>query len=229
MFSNFKVIAKLGTPIAATDDIILDSIIACAVAKEELKDAFFEGGNKHGTKEEIDNWLGKILDKKYNVYCTSIGFGDYKEGICTWHKSFNTKNDDLILFKREKGKNRIDIGRGYFKSYNSSLTIKSYKTMTFFVRGELEKIKYLLNEHIYFLGKKSSQGYGEVLEWDFEKIDEDISVLKNNKPMRPIPLNEVKNILNDNKINFNIQEHAIIPPYWRKDNREVCVVPYSSY
>lgn len=225
MFSNFRVIAKLGSPIATVDNIILDSIISCALAKEELKDDFFDGGNKYGTKEEIDNWLGKILDKKYNVYCTSIGFGDYKEGVCNWSKRFDTENDDLIAFSG-KVKQRIDIGGGYFKNYHSPLNIKSYKTMTFFVRGDLEKIKYLLNKHIHFIGKKGSQGYGEILEWVFEKIDEDISVLQNNKPMRPIPIHEIMDVLSADEINFNIQEHAIIPPYWRKDNREVCVVPY---
>ena len=43
--------------------------------------------------------------------------------------------------------------------------------------------------------------------------------------MRPVPIHEIMDILNADEINFNIQEHAIIPPYWRKDNREVCVVP----
>ena len=55
-FENFKVTAHMNTPIASVDYIILDSIISCAVAKEKLKDEYYNGGNKYGTKEEIDNW-----------------------------------------------------------------------------------------------------------------------------------------------------------------------------
>lgn len=222
MFKNFKVIAYMGSPIATIDNIILDSIISCAVAKEQLGDEFYNGSNKYGTKEQLDDWLGEIIDKKQRVFCSSIGFGDTQENTTSWSKRFDVKNDDLIAFKG-KGKERLDIGAGHFKNYHMPLVIRSYKTITFYIRGDLNKIKELLENHIHYLGKKGSQGYGEVLKWDFIEIENDYSLWKDNKPMRPIPANECIDYIENN--NYNMRSHAIIPPYWRNDNIELCIMP----
>lgn len=220
-FENFKVIAHMNTPIATVDDIILDSVISCAIVKEKLKDEYYNGTNKYGTKEEIDNWLGEILDKEKEVFCTSIGFGDYLESVTSWAKRFDNKNDDIINFMG-KGKKRIDIGGGHFKNYHTPLVLKSFKTITFFVRGNLSKVKYLLENYIFYLGKKGSQGFGEVASWEFEKVENNYSLFKDCAIMRPIPARLCDL---DNIENYKIQNHAIIPPYWRKDNIELCIMP----
>ena len=222
-FENFKVTAHMNTPIASVDYIILDSVISCAVAKEKLKDEYYNGENKYGTKEEIDNWLGDILDKEKEVYCTSIGFGDCLESVTSWSKSFDSKNDDIINFTG-KGKKRVDIGGGYFKNYHMPIVLKSFKTITFYVRGDMGKVKHLLENYIFYLGKKGSQGFGEVVLWEFEKIENDYSLFKDGDVMRPLParLCDLENIEN-----YKVQNYAIIPPYWREDNIELCVMPNS--
>lgn len=227
MFKNFKVTAYLGTPICAVDDIILDSIISAALCKELLKDDYYSGSNKYGTKEEVDNMLSKVLDKQYGVYCTSYGFGNDRETISSWSKRFDVKNDELIKFTG-KGKKRVDIGAGYFKNYHMPVVLKSVKTLTFYVRGDMERVKHLLENYIFFIGKKASQGYGEIVKWEFEEINKNISVLgENNEIMRNIPCEEIQEILKDKLYEgegFKLDKKAIIPPYWRPDYREVCVV-----
>lgn len=224
MFKNFKVIAHMATPIAITDFITLDSIISAAKAKELLKDDYYAGANVCGTKEQIDEYLGKLLDKKYRVYCTSAGVGDNKEFITSWSKRWDDKNDDMVNGFR--GKVRVDTGAGYFKNYHMPLVVKAYKTISFYVRGNLEEVKRLLEEHIYYLGKKGSQGYGQVQKWEFEEIEEDYSLFKDGKPMRYIPVTECLNYIKRNSNNdIKMQEKAIIPPYWREDNREICIMP----
>jgi CRISPR type IV-associated protein Csf3 len=223
MFKNFKVIAHMASPVCVTDFIILDGVISAAIAKKLNGDNYYCGANICGTKETIDEWLNKVLDKQYGVYCTSIGLGDSKEYISSWCKRWDDKNDDMVKFKG-KGKQRIDIGSGNFKSYHMPLVIKSYKNITFYVRGDMENVKELLENYIYYLGKKSSQGYGQIRKWEFKEVEQDWSIWKDNKPMRPIPGLQCQEYIKVGK-DLNLQECAIIPPYWRQDYRELCVMP----
>lgn len=220
MFKNFKVEFKMVSPVCTIDHILLDSIISAAVAKDILKEEFYSGKNICGTREEIESFLDNILDKEYDVYCTSCGIGDYAEFVGSWTKRWHTKNDDNVYFK--KGKHRVDTGAGYYKNYHMKMNLKSYKTVTFYVRGDMEKIKYYLETYITYIGKKGSQGYGKIREMLFEEIEDNYSIIKNDKIMRPIP---VRFFNYDKLIDKIITEHAIIPPYWREDERELCIMP----
>jgi len=224
MFNNFKVIAHMKTPMVAIDPIILDSIISAAKAKEILEEDFYTGDNIAGTEEEIETMLNPILDKQSGVYCTSMGLGDNREYVGSWSKRWDDKNDDIVEFK---GKQRIDIGSGYYKNYHMPLVLKSYKTITFYVRGNIEEVKRLLENYIFYLGKKGSQGYGQIREWEFEEIEENWSVWKDNKPMRPIPAKHCKEYV-DTQMKagdpIHARQHPIIPPYWRRET-ELCIMP----
>lgn len=226
MFKNFTAIAYMRTPIAAVDPIILDSIITAAKTKEILQDEFYAGANVYGTKAEIDEMLGKILDKKSGVYCTSIGLGESREFVGNWVKRWDDKNDDIVDFK--KGKVRVDVATGHLKNYHMPIVLKSYDAVVFYVRGDMEEIKRLLESHIYYLGKKGSQGYGQINKWELIEMDEDYSVWKGNEPMRPIPISECEEYIEE-KMRGNeyldTRLYPLIPPYWRNDNVETCVMP----
>lgn len=219
MFKNFKVIMHMKSPVAVMDNIILDSIISAAICKKILGDDYYAGNNEIGTKEMQDKTLGKILDKKYDVYCTSYGFGDNKEFLVNWNKRWESKYDDYVDFGKM---GKIDIGAGYFKNYHMPLIVHSYKTIVFYVRGDLEKIKVLLENYINFIGKKSAQGYGEISRYEFEEIEADYSIIKQGILMRHIPI-KYKDKLNG--FQYNTMEKSIIPPYWRNDYRELCMIP----
>lgn len=225
MFKNFKVIMHMSSPIAVMDNIVLDSIISAAACKEILGDDYYSGANETGTKELQDSILSKILDKQYDVYCTSYGLGDNKEFVGTWSKRFDTKNDDLIKHEG-KGKNRLDIGAGYYKNYHMPIILKSYKEIVFYVRGDLDKIQELLKKYIYFIGKKGSQGYGQIKEYEFKEIKDNYSIIKDKKIMRNVPVRFEKELKQKAIIKNNIiMEKSIIPPYWRQDYRELCFMP----
>lgn len=223
MFTNIRITANMGSPIATIGEIVLDSIIVAALYKEKLGDDYFDGTNKYAEKQELDEMLVDVLDKKQGVYCTSYAIGDNKEFVSKWSKRFCAKNDDLVAYTG-KGKQRLDIGAGHFKNYHMPIVVKSYKTVEFYVRGDIEKIKYLLNNYIFAIGKKISQGYGEVLFWEFEEIDEDYSLWKDGKNMRSIPMNECLDLIQCSDNEFNTAIVATIPPYWRKDEKELCLI-----
>lgn len=219
MFKNFKVIMYMKSPVAVIDNVILDSIISAAAFKELLGDDYYAGNNETGTKETQDRVLSKILDKKYDVYCTSYGFGDNKEFLVNWNKRWESQYDNYVNLNKKK---KLDVGAGYFKNYHMPLIVHSYKCINFYVRGDLEKIKELLEKNIHFIGKKSAQGYGEIARYEFIEIESDYSIIKNNKLMRNIPI-KYKEILNLKE--EKMMDKAIIPPYWRSDYRELCIIP----
>lgn len=225
MFKNFKAIAHMKTPIAAIEPIILDSIISAAKAKEILGEDFYTGENIAGTREQIESMLDPIIDKQFGVYCTSIGIGDNREHVGSWSKRWDDKNDDIVKFK---GKERVDIGSGFYKNYHMPLVLKSYKIITFYVRGDMEEIKRLLENYIFYLGKKGSQGYGQIRKWEFEETDENYSIFKDGKLMRHVPAEACQKYI-EKKMKkqepIDVREKAIIPPYWRNDHRELCLMP----
>lgn len=209
----------MSTPIATIGYIYLDSILSAAKAKEILKDEFYN--NKiAGTKEMIDEMLSKILDKKYDVYCASVGIGENREFVTSWTKKWHDKNDDIV--KIEGKKQRVDIGAGHFKNYHMPIILKSYKEVIFYARGDKEEIERLLKNNIFYVGKKGSQGYGRIREIIVEEIEQDWSILKEGKLIRPIPAKYCKEL---NLEGFDFQRLPIIPPYWRKDHNELCVMP----
>lgn len=227
MFKNFKIIANMRSPIAAIGPIILDSIISAAKAKEILEEDFYTGDNIAGEKEMIEGTLDKLLDKEYGVYCTSVGMGDNREFVGSWSKRWDDKHDDVVEFGN-RGKKRIDVGAGHFKNYHMPLVLKSYKTISFYVRGDMEEIKILLENYIFYLGKKGSQGYGQIREWEFTEIEQNYSLWKDDRPMRPIPAKYCEEYIKSQMAagkEVNVREHPIIPPYWREDCRELCVIP----
>lgn len=220
MFKNLKITFKMASPVATIGYIYLDSILSAAKAKEKFGEGYYNN-SEAGAKELIDEMLSPILDKKYDVYCASVGIGDNREFVTSWSKRWDDKNDDMVVF--EKGKPRIDIGSGHYKNYHMPLVMKSYKEIVFYAKGDKEEIERLLKSYIFYVGKKGSQGYGRIREIIVEEIEEDWSLFKDGKPMRPIPARYFREIELQGDVNF--QRHPIIPPYWRNDYIEVCIMP----
>lgn len=227
MFTNFKVVFKMGSPVVTTDFIILDTLLSACKAKEILGDEFYSGKNVYGTKEMIESMLDPIIDKKHGVYCTSIGIGDNREYVSSWTKKWDDKNDDLVNFK-DGVKQRVDIGSGHFKNYHMPMVMKTYKDITFYIRGDKNEIERLLTTYISYIGKKGSQGYGQINKMVFEDTEGDFSHFKDCEIMRPIPAENCKDYIGHlvNK-NFLINSRTLptIPPYWRDDYKELCILP----
>lgn len=226
MFKNMKVTAHMRTPVAAIDPIILDSIISAAKAKEILEEDYYTGENIAGEIEDVKAMLGTILDRKQGVFCTSIGIGDSREYVGSWTKRWNAHDDDLVRFGGRKRK-RVDIGSGFYKNYHMPLVLNSYKEIIFYARGDKEEIERLLNSYIHYIGKKGSQGYGQVNKWTVDETTEDWSLWKDNRPMRPIPADKSKDyiekLMKEEK-NIEMRQHPTVPPYWREE-KELCIMP----
>jgi len=83
-----------------------------------------------------------------------------------------------------------------------------------YVRGEKEQIKDLLND-ITHIGKKAqSQGKGQVGKWIVEEVEHDYSVFKDGKLMKTVPLEYFEATEASMNNQMVLIESPFRPPYW---------------
>ena len=234
-FVNLKVTAHLTAPVVVSDYIRLDSLISCGYAKELLGDDFFKANNnQHESEQVVIDTLSNIIefDENLHVFHASFGvFEDTREFQTCYSKRLNTQHEDIIRFQG-KGKKEIDTTRGQFKAYRNTLIYKSAPTIDFFARGNIGKIKDLL-QNITFVGKKSSQGYGAVSNWSVFEIEDDLSIVnQDGKLMRNVPAEYIdgdKIATNTMTLRFDtstatLRKMSTIPPAYR-DEQYLCYTP----
>jgi len=218
MFENLKITAKMRSPVCFSEYLRFDCILSAAKAKELLKSDFYTLGKQYSGTATVIKTLSAFLkfNASYGVFHASCAISD-NEFVTAYSKRWNSAFDRTVKFKG-KGKQEIDTARGFFKAYRNPLVYHVMPEIIFYAVGDKQEITRLLSENIRYLGKKSSQGYGEIASWTVETIEEDKSIFDGEKLMRVIPVSEqVKAI-------YSIAELAVIPPSYRKET-QLCYIP----
>lgn len=133
------------------------------------------------------------------------------EQTSSWKKRWANKHDSIADFG--KSKRKIDVGRGEYKSYDMPVNLVSTpEVWFFFYSNNVGNVEYLIDKHIVYLGKKRSQGYGEISDFTIDSVTD-------GKIIRPIP----KRFF-DSLPPGELKYCAWKPPYWLPDNFEICVI-----
>ena len=112
---------------------------------------------------------------------------------------------------------KIDRKRA-FRPRLSEYVTEYASGMLWFARGDIDKVKSIIST-LMGIGKKTNQGYGEVIGWTASPVDYDCSmVLKNGDPSRPLPDGVVSRGL--------LKSSPLIPPYFGGEP-VLCRVPQS--
>jgi CRISPR type IV-associated protein Csf3 len=138
------------------------------------------------------------------------------------------KEADRIDFEGKRGKVIIEQSR--YKAYHMPIYYIASATVSWFVFGDGQAIDYLLLK-VNSIGKKRSQGWGQVLDWRIEPAQEDYSEYRDgngngngdknkNKPSRTIPIDE-ENIPGVG--NFGYRGYR--PPYWHPARQSLVLLP----
>lgn len=211
-----KITITLNTPVVTgKHPICLDGVLNRALALDLWGSAALDMDTsnlpdlplplkKSGFKKEY--YHASIMFYKYGVYDNS-----------TWYKTADYKDQHL---EDPDDKTKVDIGRGYFKSCNITMTHLNDDKVYFYANGDKDEIKRLL-KLITHLGKKSSQGYGRIGKIEITMEDKDKSVFCDNKLMRPVPLSELK----DSKVDMYKIVTSYKPCYFDIRNTTLCGVP----
>lgn len=216
---TYKITFLLNSPLAFTDTPTFDAILSYAYAREVLGDKFLQKLN-YEEKEIIDYSGMPIEQNKGGWFMATKMFWDKKNAVShvqRWRKRWAAKRDYLTDFQKLKRKVRVNAGE--YKSYDMPLTCITTNQVWFYFRSEdIQEVKILLDKWIYFIGKKRSQGYGEIASWDIEGSDYDFPF-----GCRPIPVEklEMEEVMQQSEI--KIRYCSWKPPYWLPENFEHCV------
>ncbi|MFH1432380.1 MAG: hypothetical protein ABIG84_04135, partial [archaeon] len=173
-----KITASLTSPYVSTDYIFLDALISSAVWQDVMGEQAFNIPENKSDVFYIPLPI-KQIGTKEPFYAASICFPKQAvEGTARWRKQTDIES-----------KKKIRIGSGEYKRYDMPMPYTSAEEIIFYANGNKEEIERLL-QYIPGIGKKRTQGYGNVRKWQVESSEHDYSVVKDGIPMRPIPVSE---------------------------------------
>lgn len=218
----YKLNLKFNTQIAFIEKPTLDGLLAYVCLKEE----WGEVPQKLSlTEEELAQseaiWNKRMPLKKHErgYWLASSLFYKPTRAIQDtqfWKKSWHTADDHLANFG--KNKRQVNVQKGEFKSYK--MPINSYhipEAHFYFESDNPSELERMFRDEISHIGKKRSQGYGEI---DSFKIVETTEKSFESDILRPIPLD-----FTGFKEGHEIQFTAWKPPYWLPSNFAPCLVP----
>lgn len=217
---TYKITFKLATPVSFIDIPTFDGILSYAFAREKLKGQGF-AQKLNITKEEMINFSEMpIIAHEKGYFMASRMFWDESKVIeftQRWRKRWANKHDKLADFGKKIRKARINSGE--FKSYDMPLRVLEINEVWFYFQSKsFPEVDRLIRKWIYFIGKKRSQGYGEISFFNIEKSNFDFSGI-----FRPIPIKLMKTDL-EKEFKCQIKYCAWQPPYWLSTNFEECYI-----
>lgn len=135
---------------------------------------------------------------------------DEHKGQEYWHKRYPSTHNEWVKPKQIN----VKTTAGQYKDYRVPMDVRLAKTITAYCIGNKAEIERLLG-FVTHVGKKSSQGFGRVINWQVETADVGIDdVLRN----RPVPVeSKLKN-------KGRMRHETWTSPYWHKPLAKVVLI-----
>ncbi|MCX7880849.1 MAG: hypothetical protein N2517_09345 [Ignavibacteria bacterium] len=105
---------------------------------------------------------------------------------------------------------KVNIRGGRYRSLFMNVYYRATLWVDWLVKGDVTEIRKII-KHIFFIGKKTSQGWGSVLKWEIQPHE--FCVEKDGRLLRAIPKQSGEYLF------------AIRPPYWLYENFRQCDIP----
>jgi CRISPR type IV-associated protein Csf3 len=119
------------------------------------------------------------------------------------------------------GKKRAKVSgsEGHFKNYDLPRYDREAQTIRWFCLGDAAKISELLL-NVTHIGKKRSQGCGQVYKWEVLPFKHDWHLWRGEHLARPMPVNIIKQ-----PPAINMMQWGWRPPTWLAANKSMCYMP----
>jgi hypothetical protein len=112
---------------------------------------------------------------------------------------------------------KINLGSGYYRNWSLRWVYVPCEAVRFYVRGDRQIIEDLLSD-LTHIGNDTRVGWGRIRGMRIKEISEDLSLVWNNRAMRPIPVRYLKQWSDSALLAWR-------PPYWAAENVELCAPP----
>ena len=213
-----KITFSMVSPICYYSVPILDSIVAYARYCTTRKSTDYHSP----TGREVSHIDIPIKKHDLGFYMASYMFSDTTaEGQDAWRKRWETKHDDLAHFGR--GRRRVDISSGKYKSYDIPIVTQSVKKVWFYFDGDPAEVRRLIIDNLPGFGKKVSIGFGWFSDVMVEtEADDDLVYF------RPLPLafaGELARIGQRYLMRVHKAFGAYKMPYWLPEHQTDIFIP----
>lgn len=228
----------LGSPIAASDPYIhLDSFVSYGAAVESIGHdgiADLEDGDDPMYFEDEMPFRSYEVDGDWVWATTAAGIAtadgtdlDERERWSTtkWRKHFD---HDPVHQAKET---HINTSSGSFKSYNAALPYTGADELTFFFEPaadtDPERVVELIERHVSGIGKKRSQGFGQIRDLDLVDATGTVeSALYHNRSLlRSTPASFADRVVSG----VQIERRTTRPPYWHAANQAMSYAPFTEF
>lgn len=222
-----KVTAYLSSPIAVYDDWSpsLEAVVMYAILlKAGLADTNPAAEDvKKKSKFIRDNMPIKENGELGYYFCSAPIYNYLSEDTSSYRKRWEPNNKYINWGKRKAS---FSGSEGSEKNYDLPLYLRTTPQIEWYCLGDKAKLEKIFPD-ISTLGKKRSQGYGQVYKWEAEEISENWSLIKDNKLMKPLPAFVVEklDIVIDASNFMDIMKWGWRPPAWLKENQDLCYMP----
>jgi CRISPR type IV-associated protein Csf3 len=216
---NLEVIAHLANPLATIDywTPSFDSILAFLWLEKKgllCSDVNLKNQIEFDIpieKEILANdWFYKVSAPIYDVL---------DEQTIRYRKKWDFQEENLEWGKK---KAKISKTEGFTKDYELPLKLITTSNIKWYCKGIKTEIERLL-DGCFNVGKKVSQGKGQVFLWEVNEIENDFSVWKNDRLMKVFPVT----YLTDEQLKQprNLMMRTYRPPYHLIENQVMCAMP----
>ena len=136
-----------------------------------------------------------------------------------WHK--RGYNPQLLKTQRNGRPHNANFGQGRHKEYRMPLPLQTAKVWRAFCVGNLSAIGELLKS-VSAIGKKRSQGYGKILNWEITEVS-DFPYGHEGRLIKSFPIGSSIPELPSGTI-WDMYETGWTPPYWFAPIFKTCFV-----
>lgn len=215
-----RIRAHLGSNVVINDPCLpFDSLLYSVGIRGLLKDSPHTTLPAESTLPKSIDYELPILKRNENQdsWYYAASFADYPRDVVVG-KTFYTSS-----FKVDKSLGRLSKTTtiynqsGKFKSIHNTLYYLSCRHIDWYVTGDKTQIQELLM-HLTAIGKKVSQGFGQVKEWEVIEWSEEWYLRRDRKVMRSIPVNQPEK-------HSHVKIWGVRPSYWLPKHQFPCLVP----
>lgn len=118
-----------------------------------------------------------------------------------------------------KKRAKVNGSEGHFKAYDKPRYDREMQTIHWFAVGDRDRILELL-QPVTNLGKKRSQGCGQVHKWEVLPFEHDWHLWRGDKLARPMPVGMIPQ-----PQSINMMQWGWRPPTWLAANKSMCFMP----
>lgn len=191
---SLRVRARLQTGAVVDAFCPLDGVVYYTLVRERLGPQDVTVPGAHRNEAKVGGLMPQMPFAALNNHvpgghyfaCSFAQWGPHADGVEHWTKRLDIGAAmDLVDFGGRRG--TVAIGSGRYKAYRMPVFYRHALHVDWYCRGRPNELRALLRFCTH-LGKKASQGWGAVLDWQVEPWHEDWSVTgPDGRLMRAVP------------------------------------------